>query len=66
MTLGEKVRKARLEKGKSLNELAEKCGCAKSSILRWERDVSEPSFFNVIVLSQVLGLSLDYLAGLEE
>ena len=66
MTLGEKLKKARLEKDMSGKDLAGKIGVSDTSIFTWEKDEAEPLFFNVCMLSQVLGLSLNYLAGLEE
>lgn len=66
MTLGEKLKKARLEKDMSGKDLAKKIGVSDTSIFTWEKDEAEPLFFNVCMLSQVLGLSLNYLAGLEE
>lgn len=66
MTLGQKLYKARLENDMSAKDLAKKIGVSDTSIFTWEKDQAEPLFFNVILLSQVLGLSLNYLAGLEE
>lgn len=66
MTLGEKLNKARLEKDISLKALARKIGVSHTSIHTWEKDKAEPLFINVCMLAQALGLSLNYLAGLEE
>lgn len=66
MTFGEKLKKARLENDMSGKDLAKKIGVSDTSIFTWEKDQAEPLFFNVCMLSQVLGLSLNYLAGLEE
>ena len=66
MTLGEKLKKARLEKDMSGKDLAKKIGVSDTSIFTWEKDEAEPLFFNAILLSQTLGVSLNYLAGLEE
>lgn len=66
MTFGEKLVKARIEKGLTVAKLAEKAGCSTRAIKFWEQDKAEISFFNAVVLSQVLGLSLNYLAGLED
>ena len=66
MTLGQKLYKARLENNMSAKDLANKIGVSDTSVLYWEKDKAEPLFINVIVLSQTLGVSLNYLAGLEE
>ena len=50
----------------SAKDLANKIGVSDTSVLYWEKDKAEPLFINVIVLSQTLGVSLNYLAGLEE
>lgn len=63
MTFGEKIKSTRLKKNLSQRELAEKVGVSPSTIQNYESDLVEPKFINVICLSEVLGVSLDYLAG---
>lgn len=66
MTFGEKLKEARLNKGFTQKILAKKMGCSNNAIFYWENDMSEPSLKSVAILSQILGVSLNYLAGLEE
>jgi transcriptional regulator with XRE-family HTH domain len=66
MTLGEKIRFHRRKLNLTQDELAEKVGISKSAISYYEDDKREPKFFAVICLADVLGVSLDYLAGKEK
>jgi transcriptional regulator with XRE-family HTH domain len=65
MTLGEKIRYHRVKLNLTQAELGEKIGMSNTAITAYERDQREPKFFAVICLADVLGVSLDYLAGKE-
>ena len=62
-TLGEKLKGARKEKDLSLKQLGSKSGVSAVKIGHWEEDTKEPNFFDLCCVAQVLGLSLEYLAG---
>lgn len=62
MTLGEKIRKHRKEKGYSLDKLAEISGSSKSYIWELEnRDERKPSAKKLTSIAQALGVTTDYL-----
>ena len=61
MTLGEKIKEARKEAGLSQEQLAEKMSVSRSAIAKWETDKGIPDVNNLKVMSQLLGVSIDYL-----
>ena len=61
MTLGEKIKEARKEAGFSQEQLAEKMSVSRSAIAKWETDKGIPDVNNLKVMSQLLGVSIDYL-----
>lgn len=63
LSLGNRIKKARLEKGMTQEELAEALGLARTTVARYELGEIEPKLQNLITLSIVLGVSTDYLLG---
>ena len=63
-----RLKELRTEKGLSQVQLAKELNGAvsKSSIGEWELNQRVPSLDAVIVLAKYFGVSLDYLAGLED
>lgn len=57
---------ARLKKGLKQEELAEMVGVSSLTISRWELGVTNVPSNKLILLSKVLGVSADYLLGLED
>lgn len=66
MSTGEKIRKKRLELGLTTKELAEKSGLTRQAVSHYENDRHDPGLLNAACIADVLGLSLDYLAGRKE
>lgn len=62
MTLGERISDARHNKGLTQEELAEKVGISRQSIYKYEADLTEPRLLIITCISDVLGVSIDYLA----
>lgn len=61
-TLGEKLRKHRIEKGFSLDKLAELTESSKSYLWELEnRDARKPSAEKLTKIAQALGVTTDYL-----
>ena len=58
MTLGEKLKKARVEKNLIQSELAKKIGdnCMPTNISNWELDVSKPDYKTLKKLCEILDL----------
>ena len=65
MTFGDRLREARRSRGMTIQELAGKSGISYPTISLYENDRRDPSFLNVFCISEVLGVSLDWLAGRE-
>lgn len=57
---------ARLKKGWKQSQLAEKVGVQTYSISRYETGEQYPSIETLLRLSEVLGVSVDFLLGKEE
>lgn len=62
---GEKLKDLRLEKGLGQVELAQKLGVSKGIVSLWENDLREPKLSYLIAIAQFFGVSIDFLAGLE-
>lgn len=64
MNVGDLIRKTRLEKGMTQEELAEKVGVKKSAVAKWENGrVSEIKRSNLHRLSEALNLNPNQLLG---
>lgn len=66
MTFGEKLKEARKEAGLSQEKLAEKISVSRSAIAKWETDKGMPDVNNLKLISQLLGVSVDYLLDDDE
>ena len=65
-TFGQRLLELRKEKQIGQVQLAKEIGVGKSIISLWELDKSEPTLSKLIALSTYFGVSIDYLAGLED
>lgn len=64
MNVGELIKKKRLERGMTQEELAEKVGVKKSAVAKWENGrVSEIKRSNLKMLSEALGVNPNELLG---
>ncbi|MBL1231547.1 MAG: helix-turn-helix transcriptional regulator [Flavobacteriales bacterium] len=63
MTLGQQISTLRKRKGFSQNDLGKQIGSSGDIIGKYERDEVKPSIEVVIKIADVLGVSLDFLAG---
>lgn len=61
-----RLKEVRLKNHLTQEELAEKMKTEKTQISRWERGESIPRSEALIDLSQILGVSVDYLLGLSD
>ncbi|MCL2675057.1 MAG: helix-turn-helix domain-containing protein [Firmicutes bacterium] len=64
--LGERIKDLRKERGLNQIQTAEALKIDKSTIAKYETDVSAPSVFLLIDLAEFFEVSTDYLLGLEE
>lgn len=61
MTVGQKIQKMRKEHGLSQNELACRITVSRQAVSKWENDESLPDVENLVQISKIFGVSLDYL-----
>lgn len=61
MELGTQIKKHRSELHLSQEELAEKVFVSRQTISNWENDKNYPDINSLLLLSEVFGVSLDYL-----
>ena len=64
--LGEKIRDFREKKGWNQNELAERIGVTQKSVSKYELNKTQPSYDVLSALSNLFGVSIDYLLGSSE
>ena len=62
----ERFKDLREEKGISQEKLADELGISHGIISFWENGKREPKLSNLILLAGYFGVSIDYLAGLED
>ncbi len=60
MSLGNKIRKTRIEKGLKIVEVAEKTGLTSSTISQVEREIISPSIDTLKKIGNVLGVPISY------
>lgn len=62
---GERLRALRQERGIGQIQLAKELDVGKSIISLWEQDKCEPTLSKLAAMARFFGVSVDYLAGLE-
>ncbi len=60
------MRILRAEKGIGQIQLAKELDVGKSVISLWELDKCEPTLSKLVSMAKYFGVSIDYLAGLED
>lgn len=61
MILADKIIELRKKAGYSQEELAEKMGVSRQSVSKWEGALSIPDLDKILMLSEIFGVSTDYL-----
>ena len=59
MSIGEKIKEFRIEKGLSQMQLGKVIGVSQKAIDYWERNVNEPKSSYIIALVKAFGISFD-------
>ena len=59
VSIGEKIKELRLEKGVSQMQLGKLIGVSQKAIDYWERSVNEPKASYIIALVKVFGVTFD-------
>lgn len=62
MTLGKRIREIRLENDMSLRDFGKAVGVADTTVMKWEKDIAEPSFGNIVKISKMFDVPLDLMA----
>ena len=63
MTIGEAMKKARLQKGYTRSMLSQKSNISHQNIFQWESGKAYPNIINLIPVADALNVSLDELVG---
>lgn len=61
MTLGEKLKNARMNAGLSQEQMAEKLCVSRAAVAKWETDKGLPDVINLRAVAKLLDVSMDYL-----
>ncbi len=62
MTIGKRISNCRKKKGLSQEDIAEKIGVSRQAVSKWENDLTAPDTYNLIELSKIFDVSVEYLA----
>ena len=66
MTLGQKLKKLRTEKGLTQKNLADQLNVTFQTVSKWESDINEPDIATLKELAKFYGCTYDYLLNEEE
>ena len=66
MTLGQKIKKLRVEQGLTQKDLADQLHVTFQTISKWENDENEPDVSTLRELSRIFDCSIDYLVSEDE
>ena len=61
MSLAERITELRKSRGWSQEELAEQLGVSRQSVSKWESESATPDIEKIVKLSEIFGVSTDYL-----
>lgn len=61
MTFGEKIQALRKSRGMSQEQLAEQLAVSRQSVSKWELSESVPELDKIVALSELFGVTTDYL-----
>ena len=61
MIFSEKLQLLRKNKGLTQEELAERLGVSRQAVAKWESGQVYPDIFNLIQISDLMNVSVDYL-----
>lgn len=66
MNIGQTIKELRKEKNLSQTELAKLLYTSQDTISLWERGKSLPDIMAIIRMTQIFGVTSDYILGLEK
>lgn len=62
MTIGNRISELRKAKGYTQEYVAEQLGVSRQAVSKWEQNQTSPDTKNLIALSSLLGVSIEFLA----
>ena len=62
----QRLKELRLEKGMTQQKVADLLNIKQQSYTRYENDTGEPSLHTIVQLTQIFGVTSDYLLGISE
>ena len=62
----DRIRYLRDKSGMTQTDLAKKLGISRSAVNSWEMALSMPSLYNIVEMSQIFHVSVDYLLSVSE
>ena len=65
MEIGLMIKKLRLSKGMTQMDLAERLGISVQTVSRWENEVNYPDISLLPQLTELFGVTADYLLGID-
>ena len=65
MTLGQKLKKLRIEKGLTQKDLADQLHVTFQTVSKWEGDTNEPDFSTLKELSKIFGIKYQKLLSID-
>ena len=66
MTIGKRIREVRLQNDMSLRDFAELIGVTDTTVMKWEKGISNILFVHAIEIADRFDVKLNWLAGLED
>lgn len=67
MSIGERIKNLRLKRGFSQEYVAEKINVSRQAVSKWEKSKTKPDMKNLILLSELFEVSIEYIvSGKEE
>lgn len=66
MTIGKRIKEIRLQNDMSLKDFAEVIGVADTTVMKWEKGISNIPFVYAIEIAERFDVKLNWLGGLEE
>ncbi len=66
MTIGEKIKKMRIEQNLTQKELASKLNVTFQTVSKWENDINVPDIYTLKNIAKVLNINIEYLIDEDE
>lgn len=66
MTLGQKIKKLRIDKGYTQKDLADQLNVTFQTVSKWEGDINEPDLATIRQMAKLFSCSIEYLISEEE